>query len=142
MEISRDTESVVNFLDEISEGSLRKKNDLGILLEAGATFSLEENISSMIFEGSSLWNLYGTLKRASIGTENQENLNLTFRTTAMKFINLLVDIVGYIEDVSVKKRFEEIYFQSTDGTLKNMIDLAHDFSILKDIQNNLKRKEN
>ena len=141
MNLSKDTEAVVNFLNEFSEGSLRKKNDLGMLLETGATFSLDVNINNIIFEGASLWKLYKTIKQASMGMENQENLNRTFRLTAEKFNDLFVEIAEYIEDDSVRKRFDEIYFQNTDGTLKNLIDLAHDFSILKDFQNKMKRKD-
>jgi len=37
----------------------------------------------------------------------------------------------------VNIKFDKVYFNSNIGAIRNLIDLAHDLSILKDIQKNI-----
>lgn len=137
MELSKDTKEVVQYLDDIAEGNLRKKNDLGVILEISATYSLAELLENLIFDGASLWRIYQILKKSG-DDDILTNLKSEFNEVSGSIIPMLTEITDYFEDVTLKKRFLEIYLSGTLGSLKNIIDLSHDFSILKEVQNKLK----
>jgi hypothetical protein len=65
MQISDDTKSVVNFLDEYTKGNLRKKNDFAAILEICATYNGSDTLNHLIFSGKSLWNISSKLKKTS-----------------------------------------------------------------------------
>ena len=51
-------------------------------------------------------------------------------------LNELINVVG---DEQLNQRFEAIYFVNSKGAVKNLIDLAHDLSLIKDIQTQSKK---
>ncbi|HRS01010.1 MAG TPA: hypothetical protein P5545_00490 [Bacteroidota bacterium] len=134
MEISEDTQKIIDFLQFVSENNLRKSNDLAIILEIGATYDQFEIIKSLIFMGKSFWNLSKILSRSSDSFQ-LDNLKREFEVSLVEIKILLSQLLDFAEDSEYKK-FNVAYFKNDIGATRNLIDLAHDLSILKDIQKN------
>lgn len=138
MEFSSDTEAVLKFLDEASDNSLRKRQDIGTILETGATFNLVEQINKIIFSGASLWNIANTIKRGSPDTD-KEKLKSELHVQMDELIAYLKEIIKLTNE-ETQSRFETIYFLNNRGTTLNIIDLAHDLAGFKKLQKILQKK--
>lgn len=130
MNISEDTLRVVNFLQEFSNNTLRKRNDIEAILEIGATKADSILIEKIIFTGKSIWNLHKTLSRSQIDNTNlQRELEKSF----YELQELLAKLIDGIEETDLLQRFENVYFQKNSGCFRNVVDLSHDLAKLKDL---------
>ena len=134
MHLSDDTTAVLEYLNTSIEGGLRKKNDIGVLLELGATSGDAEVFNTLTRTGKGLWNVYGTLRRVQPGAEGYPVLEREFGSLLNEVRELLASMLSAADD-DVLKLFDEIYFGMTSGTIRNLVDLAHDLARLKDLQN-------
>lgn len=139
MQISEDTQKVMNFLIEYSNGNLRKPDDVAILLETSATYDLSFEINDLSFHSKSLWNMHKTLKRNEPNDDSITNIRKEIEKTYQIMLNLLANIVS-LADEEDKSRFDQNYFQRTTGCFLNIIDLAHDFAMFKNLQIDLHHK--
>lgn len=139
MQISEDTQKVMNFLIEYSNGTLRKSDDVAVLLETSATYDLAEEINDLSFHCKSLWNMHKTLKRNEANVDSNINIRSEIEKTHQIILNLLYTIIS-LTDEEDKSRFEKKYFQQTTGCFLNIIDLAHDLAILKNLQIDVQHK--
>jgi hypothetical protein len=139
MKISKDTSEILEFLDFTSEGNLRKRNDLGIILEVGATYGEEERINNILLIGSSLWNLDQTIRRSDSNADGYEKLKSEIMKIADELTLELMELIG-IEYPSVTARFKEVYFNDSGGSFRNLIDLSHDISEMNNVRKKLKSK--
>ncbi len=137
MPLSSDTENVLNYLDHTSGQGLRKRNDMGVLLELAADMGASEEMNELIFHGRHLHNLYTTLRKTSPGGEGYATLEREF-TSAVETVRDLLAKVLVEADQEQVARFETQYYQTTQGSLRNLIDLAHDLGVLKTVQNDRK----
>lgn len=138
MQLSSDTENVLDFLDASSEHGLRKRNDLGVLFELSAESGAVEEMNGLLFHGTRLYNLYHTLRRAGAGAEGYDRLQKEF-TDAVEQVRDLIARTLVNADREQVERFETTYYGMTQGSLRNLVDLAHDLGIAKHVQNDSKR---
>ncbi|MCX7879163.1 MAG: hypothetical protein N2517_00690 [Ignavibacteria bacterium] len=136
MELSKDTKEVLTFLDYTSGNSLRKREDLGSLLELLAQRNLPELANELIFVGSSLWSTYRSLKTHS-DKEISENLTNELENLFDKFSKLLIEVIQF-SDESFFSRVEKVYLSHTLGARRNIIDLCYDLNEVKKLQNRLR----
>lgn len=134
MELSPDTQAVLNYLDGAVEGGLRKKNDIGTMLELGATHDEADLFNDLTRTGKGLWNVYNTLRRTTVGSEGYNVLEREFGTLLNEIREKIALLVNHLDDESLK-RFDDVYFGMTQGVIRNLVDLAHDLAKLKDLQN-------
>lgn len=137
MTISEETTNVLAYLDDASGQGLRKRNDIGVILELAAEADAHEEINALAFQGSFLFNVYQTLRRANSGGEGYATLEREF-AAAVEAVREHVAKLLVIADEEQVTRFNEQYYQSTQGSLRNIIDLAHDLGVLKSVQNEQK----
>ena len=135
--MSSDTENVLNYLDSIAEHGLRKRNDLGTLLELAAARGAHEEMNQLLFHGRHLYNLYTTLRKASSNAQGYQTLEREFAAAIETLRDLLAKILVDAEDEETH-RFEQHYYAMTQGSMRNLIDLAHDLGLLKSVQNEQK----
>lgn len=133
MNLSPDTESVLAFLDEAVEGGLRKRNDVGVLLELGATHGEADLINTITTTGTGLWKVYRTLRRVQPGAEGYAQLEQEFGLQLNALRTQLAELVERADDGTLQ-RFDEIYFGMTQGVIRNLVDLGHDLARIKDLQ--------
>ena len=140
MEISRDTKEVVKFLLDFSDGNLRKQNDLEIFLEIGAVYGLADLINEFIFNGASLWYISQSLKKIKEGDEISNKLNKELLETKDKLSSQIIEFLQFTDEAT-KEIIEKKYFNQSRGSLLNLIDLAHDLSQMKSLQNTIRTKK-
>lgn len=139
MELSEDTRQVLEFLDYTSGGSLRKRNDLGAILEILATKNNANLANDLIFYGSALWGSYRIIK-----TETNSDLTGKIKSELEnlfeKMFILINQVVELFNEDELIERFERVYLKGDSGSRLNLIDLCYDLNELKKVQIRLKNK--
>ncbi len=138
--LAQDTLNVLAHLSATSEEGLRKENDLGLLFEMNARTGDFEEMNQLLFNGSSLYRLYHTLRRSGSNAEGYEGLEREFRENAERLKELIAKALVEAEE-EVVERFETTYYGMTQGALRNLIDLAHDLNVAKSVQNDQRKGE-
>jgi hypothetical protein len=133
MQLSADTLSVLDFLHDAVEGGLRKRNDVGVLLEIGAATGEAELFNSITTTGTALWKVYSTLRRITPGAEGYRLMEQEFGLQLNALREQLAQIMRHADDETLK-RFDDIYFGMSQGVIRNLVDLGHDLSRIKDLQ--------
>ncbi len=133
MQLSADTLSVLDFLHDAVEGGLRKRNDVGVLLEIGAATGEAELFNSITTTGTALWKVYSTLRRITPGAEGYRLMEQEFGLQLNALREQLAQIMQHADDETLK-RFDDIYFGMSQGVIRNLVDLGHDLSRIKDLQ--------
>jgi hypothetical protein len=137
MDLSPETENVLNYLESVSGEGLRKRNDMGTLLELASRRDADEEMNGLIFHGRHLYSLYKTLRKTGPGAEGYRVLEKEFATAIETVRDLLARVMVDAEDAEVA-RFNTHYYAVTHGSLRNLVDLAHDLGVLKGVQNDEK----
>ncbi len=140
MQISDDTQKVIDFLIQYSNGTLRKTNDVATILEISAIYDYADEINELTFCCKSLWQMHKTLKNHYYNSEETANLKIEIEKTHLQIINLLKILINNADEDD-RIRFENNYFSQSSGSFLNIIDLAHDFAILKNIQIDVQQKK-
>ncbi len=131
--LSPDTEAVLGFLDEAIEGGLRKRSDVGILLELGAQTNQPELFNTIVTSGTAVWKVYTLLRRTKPGAEGYKLLEQEFGQQLNDLRENLATMVSTASN-DVLNRFDDIYFGLTQGVIRNLVDLGHDLARIKDLQ--------
>lgn len=140
MKLSNDTIEIIKFLEYTTGNNLRKKNDLGDILEIAASNGNYKIIEDLMFYGKTLWNLNFTLKRTGHSNEDFAKLQSEAISTGAILKKLLNELLDANPDID-RKRFNDIYFADSVGAFKNLVDLAHDLAKLKELQITMKNKK-
>ena len=133
MQISEDTLAVINYLHEAIEGGLRKRNDVAVVLELAAAADDAETFNNVTRLGTGAWKVYSTLRRVRPGDEGDRLLEEEFARQINDLREHLAVLMHSADDETLK-RFDEVYFGMTQGVLRNLVDLSHDLSKIKDLQ--------
>jgi hypothetical protein len=133
MQLSEDTLAVINYLHEAIEGGLRKRNDVAVVLELAASTDDAETFNSVTRLGTGAWKVYSTLRRVKPGDEGYRLLEEEFARQINDLRENLATLMNNADDETLK-RFDEVYFGMTQGVLRNLVDLSHDLSKIKDLQ--------
>jgi len=133
MNISEDTLAVINYLHEAIEGGLRKRNDVAVVLELAAASDDAETFNHVTRLETGAWKVYSTLRRVKPGDEGYRLLEEEFARQINDLREHLAVLMNTADDETLK-RFDEVYFGMTQGVLRNLVDLSHDLSKIKDLQ--------
>lgn len=133
MDLHDDTRAILEHLEATVEGGLRKLNDVGVMLELCAQHDNAELFNDTTRVGTGLWKVYKTIRRLQPGMEGYTELEREFGKLLNEFREYLGKIMEYSDDESLL-RFDTIYFGMTQGVMRNLVDLAHDLSCIKDLQ--------
>ncbi len=139
MELSPDTEAVVAYLEAYAGNTLRKPHDVGLILEVAIQHQAAELANEIIFAGAALWRVYRLWKRLSPDSEGYRRVAETFAGSVTAVRELLARLSQDAPE-EVQYRFRETYLRLAEGAVRNLIDLAHDLSWLRRLQNEMRRK--
>ncbi len=137
MELSSDTLTFLEYLDTFSENNLRKRGDVGTIFECGASYDSGELVSKLIMNGTFVWKIFSKLRKMTSDDEGYQHLEQEFAKSVNEMRTFLVELLTPVDDKTYA-RFEDIYFGMTQGVIRNIVDLAHDLSIVKKVQNQQK----
>jgi len=138
MEISKDTQEVLNFLDYTTGNNLLKRNDLAVILEIGASSGNHPLVNKIIFAGKSVRNISQMIRREGTTSQNFDMLYNELRKNCIELAAGLSSLVTGQEE-NLRQRFANVYLSGTDGAERNLIDLSHDLAALRDLQLEMKR---
>jgi hypothetical protein len=141
MTISEDTLAVVEYLNEYSNNSLRKGNDVEVILELAAQSGDADIINNIVFAGSSLWKLFGVMKKTSPSSDGYNKLEEEFASSMNALRSELASLAEQAPE-EVLLRFDTTYFGMSQGVVRNLTDLSHDLSRFKEMQNEARRSKN
>lgn len=137
MPFSDDIEQVLDFLDQAAGKGLRKRNDMGTLLQQAIILDAPDQMNLVIFEGRQLHNLYSTLRKSAVGQEGYQTMQREFAATAERLREAIAQLLVEAPEDQVE-RFNTQYYAMTQGSLRNLVDLAHDLGVFKGVQNERK----
>lgn len=137
MELSKDTKHIIEFLDYTSGNTLRKRNDLGIILEILASNNQSQIANELIFYGSALWNSANLMKVQK--DVNSSKLETEIKSLFGVISKLICHTIELCTEISIKERFKKIYLGETTGCQLNLIDLSYDLNELKKVQLKMKK---
>ncbi len=140
MTLSEQTQSVLAYFDKYSGFNLRKKNDIGEILEIASVVGAAEEFNALVFAGKIVWNLYSTLRKITSEQDGYRNVEHEFAAAVQTMRECLSFFALESDDDALKQRFEEVYLGVSQGTMRNLVDLAHDLSRFKDLQGDEQRK--
>lgn len=132
-QLSVDTLAALEYFDSAIEGGLRKRNDIGTILELGATFGMAKHFLDITRTGTAMWKVYSTLRRLKQGDVGFRQLEEQFSSQMNALREQLATLVNHADDETLK-RFDEIYFGMTQGVIRNIVDLGHDLAKIKGLQ--------
>lgn len=134
MEISKDTQNVVDTVESFTNKQLQKKNDFSVIMELAVSNLLIDEYSKAVFNGTAFFKLSRSLNKIDPNDESAKNFKIEFESYLEQFKANIHIIAEKLEDDKLVDRFETTYFQLTRGCVLNLIDLAHDFAIFKEMQ--------
>ena len=129
---SSDIESLLSHLDSRG-GGLRKRSDIGFVFEYAAQTGNAEFINRLVFTGKVIWNTYGVLRKTSEQQDGYANLEREFMQ-AVNELRLMIHEFTMDWQEESRQRFEETYLGMNQGTIRNIVDLSHDFAEIKHLQ--------
>jgi hypothetical protein len=138
MNLSDDTQAILDYLKS-TEAKLRKPNDLGALLEIGAQTGAADEMNTIILTGKNIWSVYGILKKTNSHDDSFQHLEAEFMTEINTLRTSIVDFLASVPE-EIYLRFSDTYLGMNQGTIRNIVDLAHDLAALKNLQNQEKYK--
>jgi hypothetical protein len=139
MKLSSDTKEVLSFLDYVTGDRLRKRKDLGVILEVLAAENKVNLANELLFYGSALWNTLKISKRSSTANLELEKIEIEIPN----LFNTLTEILNAIYQLlpqNEQTRFNKVYLQPTRGCQLNIVDLCYDLNELKKVQMALRNK--
>lgn len=138
---SPQTLAVIEHLDTLTGGNLRKKNDLSTILELCFIANNPELMNSIIFSGTALWKLFSVLKKQTPQSEGYKQLEHEFALALNELRANLTDAVENADSNTVQ-RFTDLYLGMTGGIIRNLTDLAYDLAKFKEMQNDQRHTQN
>jgi hypothetical protein len=132
-QFSEQTQAVLSYFDQYTGGNVRKMNDIGTVLEAASQLAAAEEFNALVFAGKCVWNLYTTISKVSPNDEGYQHLEREFASNVHDVRERLVFFAANISPEQ-RTRFEQTYLSVTQGTMRNVVDLAHDLARFKDMQ--------
>lgn len=133
MTFSEQTESVLAYFDHYTGGNIRKRADFGAVLESASELGAAEEFNAVVFAGKVVWNLYATLRKSGSGQEGYNHVEREFASAVQAFREQVLFFVATMPEAT-QQRFTEVYLGVGQGTMRNLVDIAHDFARFKDLQ--------
>ena len=138
MEISKDTQNVDNTIESFTEKKLQKKNDFSVVMELAVTNMLIDDFGEAVFNGTAFFKLSKSLNKIDPNDASSINFKSEFENYLELFKQNIITITSKLDEENLVKRFDTTYFKLTRGCVLNLIDLAHDFAIFKEMQTSSK----
>jgi len=132
MTLSEDTCAALEYFDSSIEGGLRKRNDVGTILELAATYGHADLFNELVRTGTATWKVYSTLKRLNKGDEGFSKLEVEF-SLQMNQLREQLATLSTNADEETLQRFDDVYFGMTSGVIRNIVDLGHDLAKIKSL---------
>jgi hypothetical protein len=131
MELSPSTLELLRVLENMSGSRLRRREDLGTLVELATRYQLNTTLEELVFQAKFISKSYGIMKRIGKGGEGYERLSKEFSGSIRNAIELTRALVQAAPE-DVRSHFAERYFPLTTDGVEEFLALANDLRRYKD----------
>jgi hypothetical protein len=125
MELSPSTIALLSRLENLAGKNLERRDDLGILLEAGQCDGHREHLESLSFHSKFLVRTFGIMRRIGRQGTGYDRLEMEFGE-AVERVRMLAQGLLEAAPASDRTRFGEMYLAMTPQGLENLIGLCGD----------------
>lgn len=129
--LSETVETLIEVLSDFSSDGLCEKEHFAQLLQVGHDNAKEATVGELAFTGKYLYRVFGTMRKQGMESEHYEKLEGEFSKTVHEFQTKLEELI-----VSAPQHFQEMirrhYLTVSQPSLKHLMNIVHDFSVLKD----------
>lgn len=135
MKFSKETETLIEEINEYSSSPLRNRFEVTVLIESAVCMENKTSFKDLIFTAKYVNGLKSVLSnRIVTGDEFMEKMFDEFNKNLQKFINLLKTCTNS-SDEKTAAHFEEKYFQLDQKSIVNSMELIEDLSKCKEFFN-------
>lgn len=139
MELSPSTLELLRALDNMSGNRLRRKEDVGTLVELATRYQLGATLDDLVFQTKFISKSHGIMKRIGRDGEGYERMSKEFAESVHRAIELTRALVQAAPE-DVRSHFGERYFPLTADGLEEFLALADDLRWYKDWLLDTKRR--
>jgi hypothetical protein len=139
MQISGDTQRVIQFIDDTFPDSLKRKEDFSAILELGASFGLYSQVNELIFIAASIEYMRKKLVSTSVNDTSTEKMKNEFQNSVREMASLINQLGSTAAENEIELNFDH-YLDSSSKAIENLIALSSDLSLLKEVQNKMKER--
>jgi hypothetical protein len=125
MELGPSTLELLRALDAMSGGRLRRKEDVGTLVELANRYQMSTTLEELVFEAKFISKSHGMMTRVGRDGEGYERLSKEFTGSIHRAIALTRTLVQVAPE-DVRSHFDARYFPITTGGLEEFLLLADD----------------
>ena len=83
-----------------------------------------------------MWQIYSELRRLRQGDAGFRHLEDEFMLNVNKLRFEMAELLSTADEVTFS-RFDTVYFGTTQGVVRNVVDVAHDLSKIRELQGNI-----
>ena len=138
MNFSPATTGVLTALDRLSANTLKRRDDLGELIELTGQNTAQPRLDELSFTAKFLTKSYGIMQRIGRTGQGYDQFAKEFASNLEKASVLIRSLVAPAPD-DVRKVFDATYFSMTPASLQNLLSLFHDLSWYKNWRLDCKR---
>ncbi|MCS6808324.1 MAG: hypothetical protein RML40_06585 [Bacteroidota bacterium] len=143
MVLSQETHAVMAYFDQYTEFSVRKRNDLAAMLDIAMLHDEAELWNTTVFTGKVVWSLYMKLRElqgSATAEESYRRIEQEFAAVVNQLREHIVYFAHLSDNQAFQERLKETYLHIHQGTIRNIVDLAHDLARFKDMQHDEQRR--
>jgi len=130
MELSTSTSALLDDLEALSGNGLRRRTDLGVLMEIALRGGSADLLGQLSFTAKFLSRTYGIMERIGRDATGYANLEHEFRVNTEKGRRLLTMLVS-TAPLDVRHHVSTAYLAMRPESLQNFLSLCHDLSWYK-----------
>jgi hypothetical protein len=123
-------ETLIGILDTFSEHRLRNRVMLARLLEHGGASGKTAEVGELAFQGNYLTRLLGTIRAQPPGGEHMPKLEEEYARALHSFVVQLERFLAEADN-NLRASIAAQYLQTSEASLRHLVDLAADFGWLK-----------
>lgn len=136
LELSEQTRAVLAYFEHYTAGNIRKSNDLASVLELASMQDAADEFNQIVFLGKCVWNLYAALRKAPPDDEAYRALEREFAEN-VNTLRAALSALALDAPEPLRLRLHETYLAVGQGTMRNVVDFAHDLARFKDMQSDV-----
>jgi len=130
MELNPAIVSLLSELESLSGGKIKRRSDLGILLESGRIEPEREILDELGFYAKFLHRTYGIMTRTGRDGDGYERLAHEFSEAVGKTRTLIASLLAGVPG-EVREQFAAVYLSMSRESLENLLSLCHDLGWYK-----------
>lgn len=130
MNLSKETEIILQKLDTLSKNKIGDRASVGVLIELAATQNVHQTLDDLSFQAKFSYRAYGIMKRIGKEGDGYNKLSKEFNESVEKSKNLIRELLLSATD-DERKEFDSRFLALSPAAFQNLLALLYDLSWYK-----------